>query len=1708
MAEKNEILSSLNNNVKEINDNVKQFGPKLPAGIDKTKEIQVSQLAVLCAIYGTLIGQDVNENNVASKLKEDKKGIGGGLYANIKETIDGIKEEIKKDNEINQKANEANITKKANSVKSQEGVNNKLLVEIISNTSDLTKLIESLTAFKDPRNPGDFEIFAEVVAAINTLANGVQEFNDINLDKKKIVNNITDIIDAINIINEELNNKDILSISGENIENFKEFVETKLNDLPGIDDSMYDRLEAIKNVIAGGDDKTTSLKDIFSAMNGLENISDSIKNVREMLSTFDVLYELLNKLQQFKIDKKIINGNIASISYIVDAISKIASVKLSDIIHSKFKITLLNHIIDSDLGELLDTLNKKAVESQKSKQESVILLSYFIDAILKLADVSLLQLFRMHRNFSIMANNLTYGFEEIITSLEEISSEVNKSTKIINTVRNFVSVLFQLADFDKKKQSNVVDSFEFMEDIVDNLEKIFNKINNTIALGDISKTMDNFVLFVKYINTIVDSLPSIGILFLATIKTQLLEKLFNGLSTLITLYNKLPVIDNKNFNLLSNSLHELNMLIITCAGMLLFVSVISSFIVLGNIIEFTIMLGALIIGITSIILLNSRDIKDSGPILRGLAELVVSAGIILILAGLLASQKLIVGAALFAVVLGAFIWLTTKAVSVNSDNIKVGLKGMTEFGTFIAICGITLIYGAMLYQFIPWEALVEFATTLGLFVLGMIMALWGSCWLAGKIFGENGSASQILKKVTVGMAEFGILIALSGFTLIFGAMLYKNIDKGSLLGFAAVLFLFILGISFAIQIATKKMKSNMLGISGFGTLVAVCGIVLLLGSILYEELDKGAVWGFMLVLALFVIGIGLALWLAGQGIEKNKWIALEFTLLVLVLGGVLLFAGYMMSEYPNMLDNIWGFVIATLVLTGGVAFILYKLSKTEKDLKKGELALLVVAGAIWVVSKAIKNLAEATSITDMGKLWSATGLLFAILAAVAAGLVGLGYLIGLPPVAAFIGVAIGVLLAAAAAIWVVADALGKVVDSIDKLSKIKKFDAKGLVSSMSAITDITKELAPIIKSAPDILKVSKALSAMVEMLGDMSYVVKQYATLTIPIYKNGLIVGFQKMTPNDFKTAKYRIDQIITTVGKAIVKVVKGNTKVFGAPDSIFGGDVSKAPAVLAAKAIGAMTIPLSMLASVVENYASLKIPIYDEKTGKQKGYRLMSVVDFGRAAAGIYMIITCIGNAITSVVKDNKDIFGAPDSIFGGDASKAPAMIAAKAISQLSIPISTLAYIIGMFAMGQFPLITGYDNNGKPKYVYIPWNPISAKIAQNNITSVFSALINGITAVMQLPNYAQILNGGDVKLKKTTDTCLTFTNELHKIIKQLIEIQKSLGEGTIINDLLSAGDKDGNGKGKLIQLIEGYGNAIAMLITFGKNNDKDIDFWDWLSGKNSTITADIEEFSKNIDSIVNVAQRANNVGEQGFTFLSEGIIKLNDSINGKDGVGGIKQNSEFEDFNDDLDDFSGIVNKINTVKLSKITEFVKSMNILATKLGNLDGLTEAISNKLSEELSKLTKELTNAKNVINKAEEIQKKRQTIIENQVKNVKEILSQSLCIEIKQVNDDNTLTDPTQTGGDSTVTSNPTTTSTSNNTGGSSDYTPIVKNDQTSKESSLETPWSKNKSTQNNKPVKKSGANPGFSESDLLKTMKMALQTTKWKLDKDTNLITYK
>jgi len=1686
MAKKNEILSSLNSNVKEINKNTKQFGPKLPAGNDQSEEIQVDQLAVLCAIYGTLIGQDINENNVLSKLKEDKKGISGGIFKNIKDTIDDIKKQIIEDNKNYKKVN---ITNKTNNIKNQEGVNNKLIIEIISNTSDLTKMLESLIKFTDPKNPGDLELFTEVVAVINSLANGVQEFNNINLDKNKIINNINDIFEAVNTINEQLKEKDVISLSSENIENFKNFVDNDLNDLPGIDNSMYARLEAIKKVIAGGDDKIISIKDIFSAMNSLENISDSIKNVREMLSTFDVLYELLNKLQQFKIDKKIINENIVSINYIVDAISKIASVKLSDIIHSKFKIILLNHIIDSDLGELLDTLNKQAVESKKSKQESIIVLSLFIDAILKLTDVSLLELFRMHRNFNIMANNLTYGFEEIITSLEEISSDVNKSTKIINNVRNFINVLFQLVDFDKKKQSKVIDSFEFMEDVVDNLEKIFNKINNNVPLGDISKTMDNFVLFVKYINTIVDSLPSIGILFLATIKTQLLEKLFNGLSTLITLYNKLPVIDNKNFNLLFSSLRELNFLIVTCASMLLFVSVISSFIILGNITEFTIMLGVLISGITSVILVNSRDIKDSGPILRGLAELVIGAGVILILAGLLASQKLIVGATLFAVVLGAFIWLTTKAVSINSDNISVGLKGMEEFGTFIAICGVTLIFGAMLYQFIPWESLVEFATTLGLFVLGMIVALWGSCLLAGKIFGEKGSASQILKKVTVGMAEFGILIALSGFTLIFGAMLYKNIDKGSLLGFAAVLFLFILGISFAIQIATKNMKGNMVGIAGFGTLVAVCGIVLLFGSIFYNELDKGAVWGFAAVLALFVIGIGIALWLAGQGIEKNKWIALEFTLLVLVLGGVLLFAGNMMSEDPNMSGNIWSFVITTLVLTGGVAFILYKLSKTEKDLKKGELALLVVAGAIWIISKAFQNFAKVSAIiSKSGGVGTFIGVVVgavAVLGILSFGLFQLGVALG-GPQSVLVMAAIGVVLAGAAAIWVVADAMGKIVNSIDKLSKIKAFDASSLVSSMKAVFAIVDEFAPMIKRADDIIKVSKALSAMSEMLSDMATVIKNYATLTIPKYnKNGLIVGFEKMSKTDFETAKYRIGQIITTVGDAIVDVVKGNTEVFGAPDSIFGGDVSKAPAILAAKAIGAMAPPLSLLAGVVQSYASLRIPIYDEKTGKRKGYRLMTAVDFGRAAAGIYMIITCIGNAITSVVKGNKDIFGAPGLIFAGDASKAPAMIAANAIAKLSIPITTLAYIIGMYAKGQFPLITGYDNNGKPKYVYIPWNSVTATIAKNNILLVFKTLIDSISELISSPNYVKLINSNYNFVKKGTDNCIAFNNSMYYIIKQLVNTQKLLGDGTIINDLFGLGDEQGNGKGKILRLLDGYKEVIKTIIGFGNFNDKNVDLIDSIFGKNSTITADFEELGKILENIINTAKNAKDVGENGFNVLSNGIIDINKAVSQ------IKQNNELEDFNDDLDEFSGIVNKINTVKLSKVTEFVKSMNILANKLGNLDGLTDAIANKLSEELSKLTKELTNAKNVINQAETIQKKRQEIIEKQVNNVKEILGQSLRIEIAQVTDDNTLTDPTKTGGDPSTTPNPSTTKT-----GGSDYTPIVKDQNTS--GVIETPWSKSTNT-NKTPIKKSGANARYGEEDIMIAMKQVLQGTKWQID---------
>ena len=167
---------------------------------------------------------------------------------------------------------------------------------------------------------------------------------------------------------------------------------------------------------------------------------------------------------------------------------------------------------------------------------------------------------------------------------------------------------------------------------------------------------------------------------------------------------------------------------------------------------------------------------------------------------------------------------------------------------------------------------------------------------------------------------------------------------------------------------------------------------------------------------------------------------------------------------------------------------------------------------------------------------------------------------------------------------------------------------------------------------------------------------------------------------------------------------------------------------------------------------------------------------------------------------------------------------------------------------------------------------------------------------------------------------------------------------------------------------------------------------------QSANITGLILSYSSALNSLIDTSAKTSSLVNANFDILTNGIISVNESISN------INENglSMFKSQSNQLEKFVNTVNSVKLLNISRLNKFVTSLNQLANKMGNLDRLTEAISNKLSKVLEKLVERLTHAEQTIVKADEIQKRRHELIKKSVKEVRALMKQPMTIEVQAMN----------------------------------------------------------------------------------------------------------
>lgn len=597
-------------------------------------------------------------------------------------------------------------------------------------------------------------------------------------------------------------------------------------------------------------------------------------------------------------------------------------------------------------------------------------------------------------------------------------------------------------------------------------------------------------------------------------------------------------------------------------------------------------------------------------------------------------------------------------------------------------------------------------------------------------------------------------------------------------------------------------------------------------------------------------------------------------------------------------------------------------------------------------------------------------------------------------------------------------------------------------------------------------KVTKAMKTMGPMLESIADGIQSWADLKVPVYdSNGKVKGYKQLKDKELTDAGESIQKVLIAIGQALITTVEGHTEIFGGDDMIHNS-----PAVSAAKAMKIMGETLNLTAKSVASYATGEFPIFD-KNGKIIKTLTIKDKDYTKAEEGIEKILTCIGRSILNIFKNpkNKELFQGTSSNSPAlmaaksvnEMSKAlnASIAAIKQLSELKLDdlhkalnpncktrdniywrikdlLNFTIDIYKLFAKpngeeyGEGGGFLGFGTHDQNFAEFLNEHNPEIKEAGNSITDFTNLLSTIIT------NFAKMGKMFDKSLKDIAvfgiivpyvSITMTSINNIIKLLTSdnLINLFKSIndkqnliikGENSTfaaLNTMLvhmvatkslfeSLGGFDLN---KMIAIIQSFNNCVLELQKIGKPNENEqISFGLKFTTNSDELIKEINSYMRVIKLYVAISEYAKNVGEEGYNVLRDGILKVYAATQQ------IEDNGIFKQHVKQLEDYVEAINSIKLNHLGGLKGLVDSMNELSQRLGNLDNLTDAIGNKLSQVLYELVLQLRKAEATIHNAHELQEKRKKLMDESIEKIHSIMDHHMIVEISQQKEEDTSSTP--------------------------------------------------------------------------------------------------
>lgn len=1225
------------------------------------------------------------------------------------------------------------ITKSLNNISDKPGNNvNKIVENKDNSTSDNLQLSfqeELFIYLKSIEAKVNNEKFKDDV--LNCLNNILSKLsNNASNDNNNNVNSSIDIVikgidkDGINALTNLLNTNNTNATISNNID--------------------YDNLiNAIK--------KLNEVSNILSTANfsGFDSeIVNKISNFNNLIDIFSQLSGKVDKLDEVMSNiLKIKDDTVLDAAILLEKFSILGSVDFSGITDESIENfdklnALINTLIGLDTGAIEDAFANVAELSFLSKpdydwinqdtEQKLTILSYIVNGINNIINdfakyvpqYFILSMFSefIYDTFKLLAgDDKQEGLVKLIdTAINGLSSvqpdKVEQSVKIAERVNDLIDTVFIGSIQASLASISIKGTIKFLKKIggkKDTLEEAINGLpdftkDHAEKLENLKSCLDN-VAKIAVLSTItgIFAMPGAIGLGLTIVFLSLISKTINAINNFI---------DLKDLEADMKQLKAFSKLMVMIAGVTLFAAVVGTLVIkyFKTIFAFTVMLGTFMAFTILAIRISTIGINGAFENIESFCKLLIVSSALVLFGALLGSWLMENwgNVLAFTGMLAGFIAATILAYRLSTIGIKDAFNVSEQFIKLLAISAGILLFGTVVFNLGGWDMIGHAA----LFVFALGAFIYGIHWLYNKI-------SKNFKEDAKIAAEFMDLVVASALVMSIGALLMKIDGFGwNALGFTLLLSGFIFVITGAYNLASKGIKNAMIAADKFAVLVGISALVMSIGAFLITEEFIGKAFVFGVLLSAFIWAVTFVYSKASKNIKRALPTALALEVLILVSAFSLILAAKILTWEEMLSAGLFAaFLGLFLIVISGSLFIL---SKIEKHLIKGMLAMVGIIAIIWLSAFAFKEIAVALDAFGDRNPFLAVGMFAIIMGLLIWGVSAICQ--SLSPIAGYVAIGEAVLLGVIALIYLSGKALSVVAKSIDDVievsKKAKELEISNITSLISGFLSIVTALSPLANPIVSITLglASATLYGLSKAIGEMALTTQKIAALQIPIYTGTKITGYVRMQPKDFETAAENAKTIITTLGRAIIEVYNANPDIF--KTDIFGqspfGDT-----VRACTGLGKM---LSKISSGVKDYATMSVPIYGAG-GKVVGRRKLTDQDFKDAARNVKRVITVLGKAIIETYDSNPEIFQTSGGIFGiGSKSKFTDVV--NSCTGLGKMISNIAKGVEDYA--NFKIANDWDKTGKPISFEVQSDPKKIfDAAAKNIKSLISTLGNSIIA-------------------------------------------------------------------------------------------------------------------------------------------------------------------------------------------------------------------------------------------------------------------------------------------------------------------------------------------------------------------------------------------